>query len=658
MTDIHQFRKRYAYQREEGISVNLIKQEIGKLRIPKRREVGRFIFNIFPILSWLPQYNIKESLIADVISGITVGVMQIPQGMAYALLANQHAVYGLYSGFFPVLIYSALGTSRHLSMGTNGLTSLMLGASVVSLVPDPILNRNNTSHEWDNVYSQRIMYAAAMSFIVGLLLIAFSLFHLGIVTKLFPRPLISGFIFAASVLTMISQLKTLFGVSVRSYSGPLTSVYVVRDVIIQLTSLNAFGKERTAATVVLSLICIIFLVGVRIINDKYRRHFPLNIPIPGEIIVVIVGTAVSGRVNLKDKFNIIIIGEVPRGLPSPAVPDLSKISSIFGESVAIAILGYVIAVSLSQTFAEKAEYTIKPNQEMFAIGASNLFASFFFCIPCFTAMSRTCVQFESGGKTQLVGFISALLMLLVLLVIGPVFQYIPNACLASIVVVAVWKLLLNARDVKIYWTNQKLDSMLWLATAVSTILLDITLGLIVGICFALLCVVIRSSYVTLRKLRHIDVTNVYRIDGYYKQEVENADVTNDDVTVLQFGAPLNYLNSANLRKGLIKLIGVDPIAEKLRLKERRRNEMDMTETGCVVTQQRRYVILECSGMTSIDSVAVAVFQKTLSDYKAIDVIILIAACPESVLDTIGDVGGHDVTEVAYLSIGDAIKAAK
>nr|XP_026693378.1 solute carrier family 26 member 10-like isoform X2 [Ciona intestinalis] len=611
MTDIHQFRKRYAYQREEGISVNLIKQEIGKLRIPKRREVGRFIFNIFPILSWLPQYNIKESLIADVISGITVGVMQIPQGMAYALLANQHAVYGLYSGFFPVLIYSALGTSRHLSMGTNGLTSLMLGASVVSLVPDPILNRNNTSHEWDNVYSQRIMYAAAMSFIVGLLLIAFSLFHLGIVTKLFPRPLISGFIFAASVLTMISQLKTLFGVSVRSYSGPLTSVYVVRDVIIQLTSLNAFGKERTAATVVLSLICIIFLVGVRIINDKYRRHFPLNIPIPGEIIVVIVGTAVSGRVNLKDKFNIIIIGEVPRGLPSPAVPDLSKISSIFGESVAIAILGYVIAVSLSQTFAEKAEYTIKPNQEMFAIGASNLFASFFFCIPCFTAMSRTCVQFESGGKTQLVGFISALLMLLVLLVIGPVFQYIPN-----------------------------------------------TLGLIVGICFALLCVVIRSSYVTLRKLRHIDVTNVYRIDGYYKQEVENADVTNDDVTVLQFGAPLNYLNSANLRKGLIKLIGVDPIAEKLRLKERRRNEMDMTETGCVVTQQRRYVILECSGMTSIDSVAVAVFQKTLSDYKAIDVIILIAACPESVLDTIGDVGGHDVTEVAYLSIGDAIKAAK
>ncbi|XP_078494478.1 prestin-like isoform X2 [Ciona intestinalis] len=611
MTDVHQFRKRYAYQREEGISVNLIKREIGKLRIPKRREVGRFIFNIFPILSWLPQYNIKESLIADVISGITVGVMQIPQGMAYALLANQHAVYGLYSGFFPVLIYSALGTSRHLSMGTNGLTSLMLGASVVSLVPDPTLGSNNTAHEWDRVNSQRIMYAAAMSFIVGLLLIAFSLFHLGIVTKLFPRPLISGFIFAASVLTIISQLKTLFGVSVKSYSGPLTSVYVVRDVIIQLTSLNASGRERTAATVVLSLICVLFLVGIRIINDKYRRHFPFNIPIPGEIIVVIVGTAVSGAVNLKDKYNIIIIGEVPRGLPSPAVPDLSKVSSIFGESVAIAILGYVIAVSLSQTFAEKAEYTIKPNQEMFAIGASNLFASFFFCIPCFTAMSRTCVQFESGGKTQLVGFISALLMLLVLLVIGPVFQYIPNI-----------------------------------------------VGLIVGICFALLCVVIRSSYVTLRKLRNIDVTNVYRIDDYYKEAIENANVTNDDVTVLQFSAPLNYLNSANLRRGFIKLIGVDPIAEKLRLKERRGNDVDLTETGCVVTQQRRYVILECSGMTSIDSVAVAVFQKTLSDYEAIDVIILIAACPESVLDTIGDVGGRDVTEVAYLTISDAIKAVK
>uniref|UniRef100_H2YHU1 SLC26A/SulP transporter domain-containing protein n=1 Tax=Ciona savignyi TaxID=51511 RepID=H2YHU1_CIOSA len=395
--------------------------------------VKNFFLNLFPIFTWLSRYDVKGWLLADVISGVTVGVMQIPQGMSYALLAGQHPIYGLYNAFFPVLLYSILGTSRHVSMGSFAITSLMLGSAVSTIVPDPQLLNSTTNSSieqdaWDAVYNERIILGSSAALLVGVFLVAnlylivhcgnscvlfkrtlllsvlgLSLLHLGSIVIYLSDPMISGFTCGAAAHVFVSQLKGLFGVKVGSYSGPLNIVWVsigdfvaasqvIRDVIMALTSLDDSGKQRTASTVVISVICVAFLLGVKEVNERWKKKLPLGIPVPGEIIVVILGTGISYAADLERNYNVKIIGNIPSGLPVPVAPSADRFSTIVGQSIPIAVVGYAVAVSIAKIFANNFGYKIRPNQELVAFGASNLVSSFFQCFPAFPSMSRSCVQ--------------------------------------------------------------------------------------------------------------------------------------------------------------------------------------------------------------------------------------------------------------------------
>uniref|UniRef100_H2YHT9 STAS domain-containing protein n=1 Tax=Ciona savignyi TaxID=51511 RepID=H2YHT9_CIOSA len=637
------------------------------------RTVKNFFLNLFPIFTWLSRYDVKGWLLADVISGVTVGVMQIPQGMSYALLAGQHPIYGLYNAFFPVLLYSILGTSRHVSMGSFAITSLMLGSAVSTIVPDPQLLNSTTNSSieqdaWDAVYNERIILGSSAALLVGVFLLGLSLLHLGSIVIYLSDPMISGFTCGAAAHVFVSQLKGLFGVKVGSYSGPLNIVWVIRDVIMALTSLDDSGKQRTASTVVISVICVAFLLGVKEVNERWKKKLPLGIPVPGEIIVVILGTGISYAADLERNYNVKIIGNIPSGLPVPVAPSADRFSTIVGQSIPIAVVGYAVAVSIAKIFANNFGYKIRPNQELVAFGASNLVSSFFQCFPAFPSMSRSCVQVDSGGKTQLVGIISALMMLLVLLVIGPLFRTIPTACLAAIIAVAIKGMLRKARDFKPYWKTSRFDGSVWMVTCLATIFLDVVYGLAAGVAFSLLCIVFRTQFVGSEVLTQYQDTELY-----FKSPSQEP--TNSQPKIIRFNGPLYFANKDSFFQALVGASGVDPAIEILNKEkenqchENKALDVKVENPDCENAQVNNNhqqtndkthrdicVIVDCSLVSFIDSVGLKLLKKVVADYRSIDVAIVFSNVCCKYLCTLhrGEFYKKFGNDVTFVSVADAV----
>nr|XP_039260469.1 solute carrier family 26 member 6-like [Styela clava] len=705
------FQEKYSYIEPKELC---LKEKISKLVRPKENNlveaIKKFILSVVPILYWLPRYKFKKWFLADFVSGLTVGIMHIPQGMSYALLAGQHPVYGLYNSFFPVILYSLLGTSRHTSMGTFALTSLMLGNAMASLAPDPVFDLAtgktadglNEETAWNAIYDRRIILGSAVMFISGIFLFGLSILRVGFVVVYLSDPMISGFTFGAAVQILVSQFKSLVGVSIGSYAGPLNLIWMLRDLILALINLDEAGRTKTSATVVISVICIIFLVILKELNVKYKEKIPLGLPLPGEIVVVIVGTGISYGVNLAEKYGVSIIGNIPSGIPAPVLPAFNELSSLIGYAIPIAVVGYSVSVSIAKIFGSKFGYEIRPNQELVAYGVSNTVCSFFSCFPAFPSMSRSCVQVESGGKTQVVGLIAAAIILLVLLVIGPLFSSIPKACLASIICVAMKGMLKRALALKDLWKVSKLDFATWMVAAISTIFLDVVYGLCVGVGFTLLCIIFRTQLVDKEALERVGETEFYR-----KAEQYTEMSLHSGMCVGSFRGPLHYLNKEAFRKMVTKVTKIDPVMKLAKMKKaekklkkivkadesnsgRKENVNIVSTEGVVNTaftqielsgdldqnknstevknksisqneekareNNLKYFILDCSQISFIDSVGAKVLMSVTDDYKKIGVTTYLSNCSPEILRvlTLSGYFSKFGDDVAFVSIHDAI----
>uniref|UniRef100_A0A8C5ADV0 Solute carrier family 26 member 5 n=1 Tax=Gadus morhua TaxID=8049 RepID=A0A8C5ADV0_GADMO len=378
---------------------------------------------LLPILSWLPSYPIRSFLFYDVMSGLSTGVVQLPQGLAYAMLAAVPAVYGLYSSFYPVLLYTFFGTSRHISVGTFAVMSLMIGGVVVREAPDsmfpiPAANGSNVSTvDLGARDAQRVQVAVALTTLVGLIQLLLGALRLGFVAIYLTEPLVRGFTTAAAIQVCVSQLKYLFGVRTPRYSGVLATVYTLVAVVQDLGSTNV-------ATVTMGVACIMFLYGMKQLNERCKARLPL--PLPGEIIVVIVATATSYGMGLAERYQVDVVGVIPKGLLPPALPQFHLFPRIATDAFAVAIVGFSMAISMAKTFALKHGYRVDGNQELLALGLCNFVSSFFqtFAISC--SMSRSLVQESTGGKTQIAGLLASLLVLLVIVAIGFLFEALPQ----------------------------------------------------------------------------------------------------------------------------------------------------------------------------------------------------------------------------------------
>uniref|UniRef100_A0A8C8HKF1 STAS domain-containing protein n=1 Tax=Oncorhynchus tshawytscha TaxID=74940 RepID=A0A8C8HKF1_ONCTS len=509
-------------------------------------KLKRSVLSTLPVLSWLPRYSVRDNGLGDLISGISVGIMHLPQGMAYALLASVPPVFGLYTSFYPVLVYCILGTSRHISIGTFAVISIMIGSVTERLAPDSdftFLNGTNGTGVLDVTArdAYRVQIAASTTVLSGLFQVLLGMVRFGFVVTYLSEPLVRGYTTGAATHVVISQLKYIFGIHPARFSGPLSQVYV---------NICRHLPETNIGTLVVSLVALVVLIVVKELNSCYEKKLPL--PIPIELIVIVAATLISYYGNLNSQYDVAVVGEIPRGLKSPSLPDVSLWGTVVGDAFAVAIVGYAINISLGKTFGLKHGYKVDSNQELVALGLSNTVGGFFQCYSVTSSMSRSLIQESTGGRTQVAGVVSSVIVLITVLQLGSLFGELPKAVLSCIVFVNLKGMFKQYLDIPALWKSNTVDLLVWLVTLVCTILLNLDLGLAASIAFSLLTVIFRTQLPRYSILGQVPGTELYLDTDTYEEAKEIP-----GITIFRSSTTVYYTNAELYLDALQKKSGVD-----------------------------------------------------------------------------------------------------
>ncbi|XP_029292365.1 solute carrier family 26 member 6 isoform X2 [Cottoperca gobio] len=466
--------------------------------------------------------------------------------MAYALLASLRPVFGLYTSLYPVLVYFIFGTSRHISIGTFAVISIMIGSVTERLGPDMnfIVNGTNEtgSVDLDARDAYRVQIACSLTVLAGIFQILLGVVRFGFVVTYLSEPLIRGYTTGSACHVCVSQLKYLFGVTPARFTGPLSLIYTLVDICRLL-------PETKVPELVVSLVALSVLIVVKEINECYKEKLPL--PIPIEIVVIIAATIIIHFGGLTSKYGIDVVGEIPSGLKAPRAPDATLFSELIGDAFAVAIVGYAINISLGKTFALKHGYKVDSNQELVALGLSNTVGGFFQCYSVTSSLSRSLVQESTGGKTQVAGVISSIIVLVTVLKIGSLFSDLPKAVLSTIVFVNLKGMFKQILDVPMLWKTNKVDLLVWLVTIISTILLNLDLGLAVSIGFSMLTVIFRTQLPRYSILGHVSGTDLYLDTDTYKEakEIPGIKIFRSSTTIYYTNAEM-YLEALQDKTGI------------------------------------------------------------------------------------------------------------
>ncbi|MFS4456368.1 SulP family inorganic anion transporter [Maribacter sp. 2304DJ31-5] len=469
-----------------------------------------------PFLDWLSIYK-KAYLPKDLIAGIIVGIVLVPQGMAYAMVAGLPPVYGLYASLFPVLIYALLGTSRKIGIGPVAMDSLLVAAGLATLTITGLENY--------------IALVAVLTFMVGGIQFVLGSFRMGFLVNFLSKPVISGFTSAAALIIIMSQLKHLLGTSVIGSNR-------FHELIINV--LDKVG-DTSLIDLATGIMGIMLLVGFK----KWNKN------IPGILIIVILGILGVYLFGL-DEQNIRLVGEVPSGFPTFTLPHLNMddIKKLGPIALALALVGYLEAISIGKTLEEKSkEETIRPNQELLALGTSNILGSFFQAYPVTASFSRSAINHESGAKTNLASIFSVVLVVLTLLFLTPLFQYLPNAVLASIIMVSVFGLI-DFTYAKNLWDTRRDEFIVLLITFLITLFMGITQGILVGVLASLLLLVYRTSNPHFAVLGNIKNSDYYKNVNRFGDEV----IVRKDLLIVRFDSQIYFGNASFFKRELTKHI--------------------------------------------------------------------------------------------------------
>jgi len=463
----------------------------------------KFLLKYIPILDVLRNYDL-DKLKADLISGSTVGVVLIPQGMAYAVIAGLPPIYGLYAGLIPLFIYPLFGTSRHISIGPVAIDMLILAAGLGFLAgSDP---------------SEKITFAIMIAFMTGVFQILMGFLKLGFVFNLFSRPVISGFTIAAPIIIIASQMGTLLNMNIEN--SQFIHVILI-DLWNQLGNIHypSFG---------LSVFFILFLILMR----RYYAKLPESVLLVTLTIIVVSFISVS-------QWGISQVGSIPVGLPDLALPalDTAAIREIAPNAFTLALIQFMTVASLSKSFARKHGYTVNPNQELLAIGASNVTGSFFQSLPVSSSFTRSAIAEQAGAKTSLNNIFAGILILFTLLFLTPLFEILPEPLLGAIIVVSVSSLV-DIRELKFLINTKRRDALVAFITFISVLTIGIQEGIIIGLVSSVLALLMKMSKPTVAELGLVPETRDFKNRERFS-EVK----TIPDVLILRVDAPFSFVNA-------------------------------------------------------------------------------------------------------------------
>lgn len=503
---------------------------------------------LFPVLDWGREYS-REDLTGDGIAAVIVTIMLIPQSLAYALLAGLPAEVGLYASILPLVAYGIFGTSRVLAVGPVAVVSLMTASALAPL----------------NLGSVQDYIAAAglLALMSGMMLLAMGGLRLGLVANFLSHPVIAGFITASGILIAVSQMRHIFGIEGGGHNLP----EMLGNMISGLSSLNPF-------TAVIGIAAIAFLHWVRkgatpfLVSLGIEKSLAQTLARVGPVAAVAVTTLVVWAFGLADR-GVSIVGTVPGGLPPLGLPEApwAMIPALAMPALLISIIGYVESVSVAQTLAAKRRQRIDPNQELIALGASNISSGLSGGYPVTGGFARSVVNFDAGARTPAAGAMTAVGLLIAALFLTPLLHFLPTATLAATIIVAVLSLV----DLGILfkaWRYSRADFAAVFTTIALTLLEGVEIGVGAGVILSLVLFVWKTSRPHVAEVGLVPGSEHFR--NILRHDVE----TDPAVLTLRIDESLYFANASRMEHMVLDRVLQHP--------------------------QPRHVILMCSAVNEID----------------------------------------------------------
>lgn len=511
------------------------------------------IKKFFPILDWLPNYK-KENLSGDLSAGLTVGVMLIPQGMAYAMIAGLPPVYGLYAAMMPQVIYAIFGTSRQLAVGPVAMDSLLVAAGVSGIAAVGSENY--------------IALAILLAFMMGVVQVAFGVFRLGFLVNFLSKPVISGFTSAAALIIGLNQLKHILGVELERGNN----IFKILE--------EAFSKIQEINLPTLA----VGIGGILLVKNIKKLHRS----IPGALVAVVLGILIVQFGGLYD-VGVQIVKDIPQGFPDFVIPDFGSESfqELIPIALTLALIAFMESISVAKAIQakHKGEYELDNNQEMIGIGMGNVVGSFFGCYPTTGGFSRSAVNDQAGAKTNLAAIISAVLIGLTLLFLTPLFYYLPKAILGSIIMVAVFGLI-DFKYPVFLWKTKREDFIMLIVAFGATLGFGIKEGIGAGVAISILFLIYRTTKPHVAVLGKLPGTKDYRnVNRFEEIEVRS------DVLVLRHDAQLYFANISNFTESV-------------------KREVELKGSDL------KFFVLHCGAISNIDATALQALKELVSEIQA------------------------------------------
>lgn len=552
------------------------------LEKPDQHEKG--LKRFFPILKWLPEYQ-RMDLNGDLIAGSVVAIMLIPQAMAYSNLAGLPPTLGFYSSIVGLLVFCVFSTSRFLSIGPVAIVSILTAAGVGEMA------QRGTG--------EFVGLAITLTLLVGVIQFVLGFFQLGFIVNFISHPVISGFTSAAALIIFISQLKNVFGVSIPYSENPYKTL---TDIAVEIPNTNYFALLLALSGVAFLLIFPQILLKLSVKMRLTQRKFEI-LTKSSTLLLVIVSSFVVWFFHLNEFENVAVVGTIPAGLPNLTIPSVADAQSLLPLAFAISFVGFMESYSVATTLGSKRGHKVEANQELMALGAANIGATFVGGYSITGSFSRSMVNFVSGASTQLSSVFTAIIVVLTLVFLMPFFYYLPQAILSAIVLVAI-KDLFDVHELKHIWNYSRADGYSWLVTFFSILIFNIEIGILIGAVAAITLYLWRAS--------QPQVVVVGRVkDTEYFRSASRFDVTtHPTILAVRIDENLYFANTKYIEDYLF---------------------YNVMETG-----QVKHLVLIFSGVSVIDVSALDTLENLVSEMKAIEINVYAAEIKTRLMNKIKD----------------------
>ncbi|KAJ1791517.1 hypothetical protein LPJ59_004975 [Coemansia sp. RSA 2399] len=452
------------YVEPRASSKEWLKQNV----VPTRTKTVAYAKSLFPIFTWIYRYN-WTWFIGDLIAGATVGVVVVPQGMAYAKLAQLPPQFGLYSSFVGCAMYFMFATSKDITIGPVAVMSTLMGNILTDVLP-----------KLPEYADQPWIIAGCMSVVLGCIVTALGLLRLGFIVDFIPLTAIAAFMTGSALNIAMGQIPTLMGNnSVKAYNTRAPTYLVFGNFFKYIGHCDINAAVGLTALFLLYAIRSACKYGTRR-WPRYEKAFFFASTLRTAFVILLY-TLISYLVNRNHRDNpkFSILGTVPRGFKHMNVPTVNShiLSAVAGKIPSAIIVLVIEHISISKSFGRVNNYTINPNQELIAIGITNIFGPFFGAYPATGSFSRTAIKSKAGVRTPLAGLITASIVVIAIYALPPVFYYISNALLAAVIIHAVGDLISSPRTIRSFWRISPFEFVIFWAGVIVSVFSSIDNGI-------------------------------------------------------------------------------------------------------------------------------------------------------------------------------------